>query len=1114
MTHHRPSHLVESLESRQLLSAAVDLRAALGSIPNGGTIIPGETIRVPLTLYNDGAAPVSGSLGMDLHVSADANFDKSADPLIGTLVTKIRVPAGSSQTINISVPIPATAPAGTYTVFVDLDPLNAIAETNESNNVTAAQPVTIEWKFGAVPGRTKPAKLRLQDADGSIATFSLSGKGTGEIIASGGGWNLALANTDATSAVGIAVTAGRVDLANISLGLAKSFVAPAVNLTGALVSAGSLATLTLADISAGSTITLAGAAGLKFTAGRITSLALASTGPIKSLRAVDWQRSGVVASSITSPALASLQITGNAAAGVAGNFCADLTLTGSPASRSALTAATIAGTLDDCTWSIDGAVGKIQPRDLGATFHANVSGILASITTKGDFRGDLAAASITKLTIAGNLDHAQILAGADLGSDAALGGSAGAADSFSPGTIGAISVSGTISNSTILAGVHPYDGAFNDLNDVPLTGGAIKTIRASAIDAGSHLGAAAMPATATIGALRVMTASDGRFGQSAYALTSAGVTDATGTVTFTINGQSHSYQFLDEATQLPITDAPVSLAVDVDTFSFGVITLLALGKTVPLQFISLSGTAEPLAPQPALSLQALAVAAAPVPVPVSVSVATDVSTKSILDVGTPWLTKLAFGNVADAEREAINSKVGILASAFVSLTSIGLQCLDNVSHGASTDFLAKIPGVESKVMPAEQAQAEIVADRLVDVQGTIIYSTMMKKLDPLAPVATAIDLAADGVAWGTCNSANNLPNMGVRVTAIGPLKIISYAPISTWDRMASDGTILARVPDAADAANGFIEYISRSNPGEAFVSVLDSAGNATTSVPVGDYFAIAHAPGHSATTAPITASSGNNPLDLVLNPAPVPGLKISPTTSLHTSEDGTTASFTVALNTAPTANVTLTFTNADPTEIKISKTSLVFTPANWATPQTIIVTGVNDSIVDGNITCQVIADSSSSADVTYRNRDAEVITVINADNEASPTPIISLDSMVVAERYTQSYDGGMFTGIVVEERYRVTVTGTVNGPVNTYIYTAPGSIHGSFVMTSWTGWIVGAYPHRAEGDPASTTFTFDVYTDWVNVNSGTLPLTVRVDAYYGDVDPYIMVSDTKTISFT
>ncbi|MFA6590846.1 MAG: hypothetical protein WCT21_01270, partial [Patescibacteria group bacterium] len=61
--------------------------------------------------------------------------------------------------------------------------------------------------------------------------------------------------------------------------------------------------------------------------------------------------------------------------------------------------------------------------------------------------------------------------------------------------------------------------------------------------------------------------------------------------------------------------------------------------------------------------------------------------------------------------------------------------------------------------------------------------------------------------------------------------------------------------------------------------------------------------------------------------------------------------------------------------------SLTFTSVNWATPQTITVTGVNDFVDDGDITYHAVLATASSADLVYNVINPADVTIINDDND-------------------------------------------------------------------------------------------------------------------------------------
>lgn len=116
------------------------------------------------------------------------------------------------------------------------------------------------------------------------------------------------------------------------------------------------------------------------------------------------------------------------------------------------------------------------------------------------------------------------------------------------------------------------------------------------------------------------------------------------------------------------------------------------------------------------------------------------------------------------------------------------------------------------------------------------------------------------------------------------------------------------------------------------------------------------------------------------------GFSLGNTSGLTTSESGATAAFTVVLTAAPTANVILPLIVSDVTEGSTTISSLVFTPANWNVYQTVIVTGVDDSIDDGDITYAVNVGPSTSPDSNFNGLAVQSVSVINYDNDDTVTP--------------------------------------------------------------------------------------------------------------------------------
>jgi ELWxxDGT repeat protein len=111
------------------------------------------------------------------------------------------------------------------------------------------------------------------------------------------------------------------------------------------------------------------------------------------------------------------------------------------------------------------------------------------------------------------------------------------------------------------------------------------------------------------------------------------------------------------------------------------------------------------------------------------------------------------------------------------------------------------------------------------------------------------------------------------------------------------------------------------------------------------------------------------------------GILVTPFSGLLTTEDGVTDSFSVVLNSQPSANVTIGLSSSDTTEGTLSKSSLTFTAANWNISQTVTIICVDDEEVDGDITYAIITAPASSTDSNYDGLDAVDISVTNLDDD-------------------------------------------------------------------------------------------------------------------------------------
>jgi len=98
------------------------------------------------------------------------------------------------------------------------------------------------------------------------------------------------------------------------------------------------------------------------------------------------------------------------------------------------------------------------------------------------------------------------------------------------------------------------------------------------------------------------------------------------------------------------------------------------------------------------------------------------------------------------------------------------------------------------------------------------------------------------------------------------------------------------------------------------------------------------------------------------------------TAVLGTLGEAASTSFTVSLAFQPAANTTVTVSSNDTTAISVSPTTLTFTPADYATPQTVTVAGVADAdTVHESVTITVASTGLTSRTVGVQQYDNDLL---------------------------------------------------------------------------------------------------------------------------------------------
>lgn len=122
-----------------------------------------------------------------------------------------------------------------------------------------------------------------------------------------------------------------------------------------------------------------------------------------------------------------------------------------------------------------------------------------------------------------------------------------------------------------------------------------------------------------------------------------------------------------------------------------------------------------------------------------------------------------------------------------------------------------------------------------------------------------------------------------------------------------------------------------------------------------------------------------------------PGLTVTPLETPATAVGGGSFSFTVRLESPPSADVTIPLSTSNPSAASVSVSALTFTPSNWQTPQTVVVSG---GATAGDYTVNVGAATSADADY---------------DGRSAALPATNLPSLVKGVGTFTDSDGDRYT---------------------------------------------------------------------------------------------------------
>ena len=155
-------------------------------------------------------------------------------------------------------------------------------------------------------------------------------------------------------------------------------------------------------------------------------------------------------------------------------------------------------------------------------------------------------------------------------------------------------------------------------------------------------------------------------------------------------------------------------------------------------------------------------------------------------------------------------------------------------------------------------------------------------------------------------------------------------------------------------------------------------------------------------------------------------------TTVTETAAGRTDTYTVVLDTMPSASVAITIESGDTTAVTVSPATLIFTTTNWAAAQTVTVIGVDDSVDQPGNRSVAITHTAASGDTNYSGISIAPVTATVVDGAppapatmptititGGPSPIIEGAAAV----FTVSRSGAVTAPLTVLLRVRETTTG-------------------------------------------------------------------------------------------
>ena len=243
----------------------------------------------------------------------------------------------------------------------------------------------------------------------------------------------------------------------------------------------------------------------------------------------------------------------------------------------------------------------------------------------------------------------------------------------------------------------------------------------------------------------------------------------------------------------------------------------------------------------------------------------------------------------------------------------------------------------------------------------------------------------------------------------------------------------------------------------------------------------------------------------------VPGVTVVETDSTTvTTEEGTSDTFTVVLDSPPADDVIISLVSSDIIEGTVSPSSLTFTSANWSTLQNVTVTGVNDAVDDGDKNYSIDFTVSSATDTNYDGMTLPSVSASNTDDDATfsftDQTDVALNTLITSNTVVvigllnttaiavtggeYSINGGAYiTNGTIKNNDSVTLqtTSSVTGSSSVSVILTIGDVGDTFSVATETDTDADGVGDSTDAFPDDPAETVDADADGVGDNADAFP---------------------------